>query len=211
MGRTASLGSSISRAHRLHERENFLVPASRPGHFPRESYRPCLQRLPILQLLHPKTWSTVIGQPRARCLPWQTSQNHVLTGRKVTSTKKEDGMDQKKRYRYNCKFVSLRDSVDLYLRAWRLCVMRQDRSHQNAALPCAEIPPITVTPLMSLGYWLFRVGRIMSPCPKEVHGLILRACEYVTLHGQKDLADGVKNLEMEMILNYLAKLGEKTL
>lgn len=126
MGRTASLGSSISRAHRLHERENFLVPASRPGHFPQESYRPCLQRLPILQLLHPKAWSTVIGQPRAWWLPWQTSQNHVLTGRKVTSTKKEDGMDLKKRYDYNCEFVSLRDSVDLYLRAWGLCAMRQD-------------------------------------------------------------------------------------
>lgn len=51
----------------------------------------------------------------------------------------------------------------------------------------------------------------MSPFPREVHRLILRACEYVTLHGQKDLAGGVKNLEMEMILNYLAKLSGKTL
>lgn len=136
MGRTASLGSSISRAHCLHERENFLVPASRPGHFPRESYRPCLQRLPILQLLHPKAWSTVIGQPRARCLPWQTSQNHVLTGRKVTSTKKEDGMDQKKRYRYNCEFVSLRDSVDLLLTGMEtLC----DETRQVSSERCSSL------------------------------------------------------------------------
>lgn len=35
MGMTASLGYSISRAHRLHKRENFLVSASRPGPSPK--------------------------------------------------------------------------------------------------------------------------------------------------------------------------------
>lgn len=34
------------------------------------------------------------------------------------------------------------------------------------------------------------VGRIVAP--KDVHVLILGACEYVTLHGRRDFADRIK-------------------
>lgn len=37
------------------------------------------------------------------------------------------------------------------------------------------------------------VGKIMTP-PKDVHALISRTCEYMTLHGREDFADVIKIL-----------------
>lgn len=34
--------------------------------------------------------------------------------------------------------------------------------------------------------------------PKDVHALISRTCDYVTLHGTKDFADAIKGKDLQM-------------
>ena len=44
---------------------------------------------------------------------------------------------------------------------------------------------------------LYVTGRIMTP-PKDVHTLIPRLCDYVTLHGKRDFPDVSKIMNLEM-------------
>ena len=91
--------------------------------------------LPILQLLCPNSWSTVIGQPRAQVPSVTNPPESCAVGEKGDFHNEGRWNGPLKSYCYNCEFVSLRDSVDLYLWAWRLCDETKLRSHQNATVP----------------------------------------------------------------------------
>lgn len=46
---------------------------------------------------------------------------------------------------------------------------------------------------MSMDNAEFRIVAVhCTPSPRDVHGLIPRACDYITLHGKRDSGDVVK-------------------
>lgn len=59
--------------------------------------------------------------------------------------------------------------------------------------------------LININLFFSVVGRIMSPPPPRGHSLILRTCEYGTLHGKKDFAHVIKFRiwDGKIILDYL--------